>query len=545
MKSSDLLVKCLEAEGVEYIFGLPGEENEDLLFSIEDSSIKFITTRHEQGAAFMANVYGRLTGKAGVCLSTLGPGAMNLITGLADAHLDKSPVVAITGQGELSRAHKEAHQMIDVVEIFKPLVKWNCQIDTALIIPEAVRKAFKLAQMEKPGVTHIELPEDIAKIDVDKSSPIASTKLRRAAPDAYAIDIAIEILSSATHPVILAGNGAIRKRSAKDLRSFAESFGIPAISSFMGKGAMSDSHDLSLHSIGLQVKDYPVLAFEKADVIISIGFDIAELYPKTLELINPNKDKKIIHIDFEPSEIYEYYQPNIEIVADISESLRHLVKGLVLADVQRFAPWTQEIKRLILKDHSSYKIINKFTVPGMLNVLRDRMHAEDILISDVGAHKMWIGRNWPTYKPGTVIISNGMASMGIALPGAIAAKLAKPNHRVVCINGDGGFMMNSQELETAKRLGLAFTVIIVNDDNYGLISMKQTLSKGKTFSTKISNPDFVKYAQSFGINAFRPTTADELDQVLDYCLNNNELNVVEVRVDGSENIELINKLKQI
>lgn len=432
MKVAELLVKCLEKEGVKYVFALPGEEVEDLLFALQNSSIELITTRHEQAAAFMADVWGRLTGDAGVCMATLGPGATNLITGLADAHLDKSPVVAITGQGDLKRLHKESHKFIDVVNMFRPIVKWNISIHDKEIVPEVVRKAFKLSQWEKPGVTHIELPEDVAEQTVIGEEPIEPRRVRRAAPDYQAIERALKLLKEAKKPIILAGNGAIRKLASKHLRMFIEKSNIPVVSTFMGKGAVSDRDPHSLHSIGLQSKDFQVYAFEEADLIIAVGFDIAELYPITLQMINPKRDKKIIHIDFAPAEIYEYYQPNVEIVADISASLWELNQRLTEEHKKYGMDWFQPYKKNIEKDHNSYALKEtekRFTIPGVLLTLRRHLADDGILISDVGSHKVWVGRMWPVYEAGTCIISNGFASMGIAVPGGIAAKLAHPkNH---------------------------------------------------------------------------------------------------------------------
>ncbi len=544
MKTSDLLVRCLEAEGVRYVFALPGEEIEDLLFSLQQSKIEVIITRHEQAAAFMADVWGRLTGKAGVCLATLGPGATNLITGLADAHMDKSPVVAITGQGDTKRLHKESHQYIDIPNMFRPIVKWNFSVHDNEIIPEVVRKSFKLSQIEKPGVTHIEIPEDIAgsQTEVRPLHPIA---VRRASPDYKAIARAVELLSKSKRPIILAGNGAIRKLASKHLRLLVGKTDIPVISTFMGKGAISDADERSLMSVGVQSKDFQIYAFEQADLIISVGFDIAELYPKTLQMMNPKKDKKVIHIDFTESEVYEYYYPDVEIVADISATLWELNKQIE-THALRFNPdWYRPIRKAILEQHASYELKDNepITVPGALRTLRNLLKDDDIVISDVGAHKVWIGRNFPVYTPGTCIISNGFASMGIAVPGGVAAKLAHPDRHVVAISGDGGFLMNSQELETAKRIGANFTILLLSDDNYGLITWKQQMSVNKQFGTKISNPDFVAYAESFGIRGYHPKNKSELERDLGAAIKSGELSVVVAHIDPSVNTQLSHYLK--
>ncbi len=541
VKASDLVVRCLEAEGVKYLFGLPGEENEDLLFSLDQSSIQFIPTRHEQGAAFMANVYGRLTGKAGVCLATLGPGATNLITGVADAHLDKVPIVAITGQGSSRRLHKESHQIIDVVNLFKPIVKWNTSINHADIIPEVVRKAFKLAEIEKPGATHLELPEDIAKVSISGKQPLMPQRVRRSAPDYKAVQTTIGLLKHAQKPLIIAGNGTIRKLASKHLVEFVNQTHIPVVSTFMGKGALGDKNPHSLFTVGLRGKDYALYAIEQADLIIAIGYDVAEYDPQTW---NPEGKKKIIHIDFLPAEVYEYYQPDIEVVCDISGTLWEL-NSIVKKENIQFKVWYEPIRAAILDDITSYNLKEgqQFTVPGVLNIIRTLLRDEDILISDVGAHKMWIGRNYPTYASNTCIISNGLSSMGIAVPGGIAAKLALPDRRVVAATGDGGFMMSSHELETAKRIGVGYTVVIFNDFDYGLISWKQEDHHGRSVGTKLGNPDFKKYAESFGIRGYCPKTLDELKENLKESIESSTMCVVEVRIDASENKRLSEKLK--
>lgn len=531
MKASDLIVKCLENENVSHIFGLPGEENQDMMFSLEKSDITFISTRHEQGAAFMADVYGRLTGKAGVCLATLGPGATNLITAVADAHLDKAPLVAITGQGDSERLHKESHQMLNIVEMFRPITKWNVSINNPTIIPEVVRKAFKLAEMEKPGATHIELPEDIAQLDVDKQ-PIVPRRLRRPAPDYKAVAQALKLLKGAKRPLIIAGNGAIRKLASKHLRLFVEKTGIPVVSTFMGKGAVSDNNPHSLFTMGIKAKDIVMCYVETADVVITVGYDIGEFGP---EHWNLKKDKKIIHIDFEPAEVYEYYQPEAELVADISGSLWELNNKV---DV-KFDNLASKVREAIVKDMDEHEGL---TIPACLNTLRSLMADEDILISDVGSHKVWIARNFKAYEPNTVLISNGLASMGIALPGGIAAKIACPEKRVVAAMGDGGFLMNVQEIETAKRAGTPYVILIFNDNDYGLIKWKQMASTGKSFGTELTNPDYSKLAESFGIKGYHPKTQEEFSTMMKKALDSNELCIVAVDVDPSENLKLTRKL---
>lgn len=525
MQASDLLVECLEVEGVEYVFGLPGEELEDVMFSLADSSIEFIPVRHEQGAAFMADVYGRLTGEAGVCLSTLGPGATNLLTGVADAHLDKSPVVAITGQGDLERMHKESHQSLNIVSIFEPITKWNTQVDDPDTINESIRKAFKLAEFEKPGAAHIEFPEDIAA-SVTGTRPLESRKnVRRPSPDATAIDRAATILSEAEKPVVLAGNGAVRRRSSEQLQPFIDETEMPVIATYMGKGAISDSNEHSLLTLDSGSRDQAKRAIKSADAVLAVGYDIAEHDPESW---NPDLNTRVIHLDFEPAEVYEHYNPEVEIVSDISAGLR----ALRAAEIDKTSKkWYSEL-RDSLEDELTEKPSSDdpFTVRNTLPCLREVMYEEDVLISDVGSHKMAIAQNYPTYEPNTCIISNGLASMGIAVPGAVAADLAS-DEDVVAVTGDGGFMMNGAELETATRLDLGFTVVLFNDNDYGLISEKQEAHTGESFGTGLTNPDFVAFAESFGIDAYRPESWDEVTDVLEETVPSDDLSLVEIQLE--------------
>ena len=540
MKVSDLVVKCLENEGVRYIFGVPGEEIEDLLFSLEPSSITFIPTRHEQGAAFMADVWGRLTGKAGVCLSTLGPGATNLVTGVADAYLDKSPVVAITGQTGLGRIQRESHQYLDIVNMFRPITKWNAAISSPEVVPEVIRKAFKEAESEKPGATHVELSEDVAKMESDRQ-PIAVHRVRRPDPDQQALREAVSLLTHANKPLVLAGNGAVRQPASDQLREFVGRYHIPIAHTFMGQGAVSDDSLESLHTIGMGFRDFVMDAVDQADLIVAVGYDLAEYAPDKWNL---TMDKRIIHIDFTPAEVYTHYQPVVEIVADIPATLRELNERLAATSCTFDPSWYVPIRDRIRADINSYDLVEgkPFTVPGVLNLLRAIMGDDDLLISDVGSHKMWIARNFPTRCPNGCLMSNGLASMGFALPGGIAAALHNPKQRIVAAMGDGGFLMNSQELETAKRLGVAFTVIVFNDNDYGLISWKQQMTHGRSTGTRLTNPDFKAYAESFGIKGYRLQTLAELKRQLREAVTSGELCVIEIPIDPSVNVELMRKL---
>ena len=460
MKASDLFVKCLENEGVEYIFGLPGEENADFVMSLKKSSIRFILCRHEQAAAFMADVYGRLTGKAGVCLGTLGPGATNLVTGVADGNMDRAPMVVLTGQADTKRMHKESHQAMDVVEMFRPLTKWARQIIHPDNIPEVVRKAFKLAETEKPGACHIELPENIAKQETD-AQPLSFRKLRRPAPDEKIIDQAMELLKRATRPVILAGNGAIRKRASTQLRLFAHNAGIPVVNTFMGKGAVPRTDPHCMFTVGLQAKDYAVHLLNQADLVIAVGYDLVEYHPS---LWNTGTPKKILHIDFLPAEIDEQYRVDVEINADIANALWQLNERVeeAAAQFQQFhIEDYADVREQLLSDFAEYKDDDARGAIKPQKVLwdvRQELGPNDIALSDVGAHKMWIARYYQCDEPNTCLISNGFCSMGFALPGAMAAKLIHPDRKVIAICGDAGGLMNIQDLETAKRLGAQFCV---------------------------------------------------------------------------------------
>jgi len=542
MNVAELFVKCLENEGVEYVFGLPGEENEDLLFALDNSSIKFVPCRHEQGASFIANVWGRLTGRAGVCLSTLGPGATNLLTGVADANLDKAPVVAITAQAGLRSLHHESHQNINIVNMYKPVTKWNTAIASPETVTEVIRKAFKVAENEKPGATHIELSDDLAKQEVEENpEPIPVRRVRRPGPDYKAIDSAVKLLKSARHPLIIAGNGAIRKLASKHLTKFSKKYDIPVASTFMGKGSISGKMDQSLLCIGIGFKDYVMKAVEQADLIIAVGYDVAEYDPRKW---NGSRQKKIIHIDFLPAEVYYHYNADVEIVSDISGALWELLRRLEGEQLKFDPGWYKPVRRRILDDIKSYDLNegDPFTIPGALNIIREIMDDDGLVITDVGSHKIWTARNFPTYTPNGCIVSNGLATMGISLPGAIAAALIDPERQVVAVMGDGCFMMNSQELETAARLGVGFTAVVFNDFDYGLISWKQKQSRGRSVYTSISNPDFKLYAESFGIKAYRPENLDDLRTQLAAAITSSELSLVEVRVDPSVNQGIIEKL---
>lgn len=535
MKAGELLVKCLENEGVNYIFGLPGEENLDIMDALVDSKIRFVLTRHEQGAAFMADVYGRLSGKAGVCLSTLGPGATNLITGIADANMDRAPVVAITGQASLDRMHKESHQYIDIVEIFRPITKWNTQIKKPAIIPEAVRKAFKVAQTEKPGATHIDFPEDVAGLEVSEK-PLLVQFPFRPEPLASQVERAAKIISEAKYPIILAGNGVIRERASDALLYFAQKLNIPVAHTFMGKGALSDSNELSLFTVGLQAGDYIASGLAKADVVITIGYDIVEYSP---EKWNPKREKKIVHIDMTPAEVDAHYIVGVGVVGDISISLKEIADKATPNE----ADYSKALRESILREGEAYRDDKSFPPKPqkVLDDLRDVMGEDDIVVSDVGAHKLWVARVYPCYKPNTCIISNGFATMGIGLPGAIGAKLLYPERKVITVTGDGGFLMNAQELETAVRENIPIVSLIFHDKSYSLIEIKQQIQFGRKSHVNFGNPDFVKFAESFGAVGYRIQAADELKPVLEEAFSKYKPVVIDCPVDYRENLKIVEK----
>ncbi|MEA5499766.1 acetolactate synthase large subunit [Limnoraphis robusta Tam1] len=531
MNTAELLVKCLENEGVQYVFGLPGEENMEVLESLKTSSIQFITTRHEQGAAFMADVYGRLTGKAGVCLSTLGPGATNLMTGVADANLDGAPLVAITGQVGTDRMHIESHQYLDLVAMFAPVTKWNSQIVRPSNTPEIVRKAFKLAQAEKPGAVHIDLPENIAAMAA-VGQPLERDKREKVYSAYHSMNEAAVAISKAKNPIILVGNGALRANASDSLTEFATQLNIPVVNTFMGKGAIPYTHPLSLWTTGLQKRDYISCAFDKTDLVIAIGYDLIEYSPKKW---NPEGKIPIIHISATPAEVDSSYIPIAEIVGDISDSLNEILRRSDRAGKPE--PYALKLRSEIRRDYEQYADDDGFPIKPqkLIYDLRQVLGPEDIVISDVGAHKMWIARHFHCDRPNTCIISNGFAAMGIAIPGAMAAKLVNPHLKVVAATGDGGFMMNCQELETALRVGTAFVTLVFNDGGYGLIEWKQEDHYGDSSFIKFGNPDFVKFAESMGLKGYRVESATDLVPILKEALAQDVPAVIDCPVDYREN----------
>jgi len=536
-KASDVFVECLEAEGVKHVFGIPGEETLDLNESLARSSVEFVPVRHEQGGAYMADVWGRLTGHAGVCLGTLGPGALNLVTAVADAYLDRAPLVALTGQGDLERMHKESHQYIDLERVMRPITKWNARLSDPAIIPEVVRKAFKVAEGEKPGSTHIELPEDVMEAEID-AEPLPRRGLVSPEPSARELLRAADIIRGALNPVALAGNGVIRGGATPALREFVRATGIPVAETFMGKGLLDPEDARALGSVGLQAGDYSMAGFDGADVVLAIGYDLVEHSP---EHWNPNRDKKIICIDSVPAEIDAFFMPDVELVGDLYHILTRL------GEECRHVPHqggSQRLREVVKSHFDAAKDNDQFPVqpPRALYEIRKALGREDILVSDVGLHKLWIGRMFPAYEPNTVMIANGLSGMGFAVPAAVAAKLVHPDRSVVTVNGDGGFLMNAQELETAVRLKTPFVNVIWENRQYGSIVWKQDKKFGEHFGVDFTNPDFVKLAEGFGMPAWRCESADDFAQRLTHALGLDVPSLIVLPIDYSLDVAISEEL---
>jgi acetolactate synthase I/II/III large subunit len=537
-RASDVFVECLEAEGVKYVFGIPGEETLDLNESLAKSSVSFVPVRHEQGGAYMADMYGRLTGRAGVCLGTLGPGALNLVTAVADAYLDRAPLVALTGQADLERMHKESHQYIDLVRILEPITKWNARVNSPDIIPEVVRKAFKVAESEKPGATHLELPEDVMGMDVEGLEPLPRRRPVKPEPSARELLKAADLIRNAINPVALCGNGVIRAGAAPALREFSRATGIAVAETFMGKGALDYTDSRALGTVGLQSRDYALAGFEDADVVIAIGYDLVEHSPKHW---NPRRDKKIVVVDSEPAEIDEYFTPEVELVGDIYHVITRLAEEC--RDVPH-SGGSQRLREIVLGRLEAARDDEAFPVqpPRALWEIRQALGRQDMLISDVGLHKLWIGRMFPAHEPNTVLIANGLAGMGFALPCAIAAKLVHPDRRVVTVNGDGGFMMNVQELETASRLKTPIVNVIWENRQFGSIVWKQDKKFGEHFGVDFTNPDFVKLAESFGLPAWRCESADDFGARLRHALTLDVPSLIVLPIDYSLDVAISEEL---
>ncbi len=537
MKAAELFVRCLENENPPFIFGVPGEENIDVLDALADSRLTFIPTRHEQGAAFMCDVQGRLSGRASACLATLGPGATNLVTGVADANMDHAPLVAVTGQAGIDRMHKESHQAMDLVALFRPMTKYNAQVVVPRTVPEVVRKAFLIAQSEKFGATHIDFPEDIAQADA-VGEPLPVHQPEDSEPLDRQIRRAADVVNQARFPILIVGNGVIRNGASEALRRFVDQTRIPCAHTFMAKGVLPFTSELSLLTVGLQAKDVVNCGLDRADVVLCVGYDLVEYHP---EKWNPDRDKRIIHVDRSPAEVDAHYSVAVDIEAGIGQTLDALGRRITPRDDNQAVTI---LRRAILDEFDECAQDDAFPLKPqrIIHDVREVLGSEDILISDVGAHKLWVARMYPALEPNTCIISNGFASMGIALPGAIGAKLLLPDRRVLAVCGDGGFLMNCQEMETATRVEAPVVCLLLRDDSYGLIKWKQQTRFGRSPYVDFGNPDFVALAESFGWNGVCLHGAGELIPALTAAFTANKPTLIDCRVDYSENLKLTERL---
>lgn len=540
MKASDLFIKALENEGVEYIFGIPGEENLDFLESLRKSKIKLILTRHEQSAGFMAATYGRLTGKVGVCLATLGPGASNLVTPAAYAQLGGMPILMITGQKPIKKSKQGRFQIIDVVNMMKPVTKYAKQVVNGNNIPSMVREAFKIATTQRYGATHIELPEDVAVEDVNFNIyPVKSFEYPRARKSV--LNQAVKIIEQSKRPLLLIGSGANRVHMSDILTDFINETGIPFFTTQMGKGVVNENHKLCLRTAALSEKDFIHCAIERADLIINVGYDATEKPPFFMD--NSPDGTKVIHINFYPSEVDDTYFPQLDVLGDIALSMEMLTNAITPQehwDFDYFKRMAKEITTHLKKyfDDTRFPILPQRAVRTIRNILDD----DDIVTLDNGVYKIWFARNYKCLKPNTLLLDNALATMGAGLPSAIAAKLVNPDKKVISVCGDGGFMMNSQELETAKRLNLDLTIIILNDSAYGMIKWKQEGMGFADFGLDYGNPDFVKYAQSYEAKGYRPKSCQEFEDILQKCINQKGINLIDLAVDYSLNHAILNEL---
>jgi acetolactate synthase I/II/III large subunit len=544
--TASLLVQCLENEGVTHVFGIPGEENIRLVDAISRSSIRYVLARHEQGASFMAEVYGRLTGRAGVCSATLGPGAINLLLGTADATTNSTPLIALSAQVGMNRSFKESHQGVDLVPMFAPVTKWSALVATPGAVPEMIRKAFKLAQTERPGAVYLAIPEDVEQAEA-QGEPLRVNVPRPDEPSPGQVERAAALLRAARSPIVLAGHGAARAGAGPALRRFAETLGVPVATTFHGKGVFPDDHPLALGAVGFMRHDYVNFGFDRADLIIAVGYELQEFDPAR---INPDGDTRIIHLHRFPAEVDAHYDVAVGLHSDIGRSLAALAEAVTprvpeTAAAPRGAqPSGNRIRALLAAELARGQRDDRFPLAPARIVADTRaaLRREDIVLVDTGALKMWMARLYPTYEPNTCLISNGLSTMAWTVPGAIGAKIARPDRRVLVATGDGAFLMNSQEVETALRLGLAFVVLIWVDDAYGLISWKMDLEIGRNVDTKFGNPDFVAYAESFGATGYRITSAGELLPALRAALAADTVSVIACPVDYAANLELIESL---
>lgn len=543
-RAAELIVKCLENEGVSVVFGVPGEENIRFVQALAASPIRYVLTRHEQAASFMAEMYGRVTGRAAVVSATLGPGAINMQLGVADATTNSTPLVAISAQVGHDREFKESHQYVDLVSMFAPITRWAAGIPTPRAIPEMVRKAFKLAESERPAAVYLAVPEHIDADAADYSDlgPLPRNVVRPDAPAPRQVERAVAILRNAKRPVVLAGHGAARADATKALVRFSDEFGIQVANTFHGKGVMPDDHRNSIGTLGFMRHDYVNFGFDNADVVIAVGYELQEFDPVR---INPQADKKIIHIHRFPAEVDAHYSVDVGIIGDISDSLNALTDALSghsfshAAEVPGSGLLAEEFARG--QQDSRYPLAPARVVADT----RAALGRSDVVLVDTGATKMWMARLYPTYEKNTCLISNGLSTMSFALPGALGVKLAQPESKVLAVVGDGAFLMNSQEIETAVRERIPLVVLIWEDGGYGLIEWKMDLELGAHYYVKFNNPDVVTYAESFGAKGYRITHADELLPTLRAALDDEGVSLISCPVDYSENLRLTDRLGEL
>ncbi len=537
MKTSDLFVKALENEGVKYIFGIPGEENLDFLDSLRDSSIELILTRHEQGAGFMAATYGRLTGEPGVCLSTLGPGATNFVTAAAYAQLGGMPMIMLGGQKPIRKSKQGRFQIVDVVNLMKPVTKYSKQVVDGNNVPSMIREAFRVAMDERPGAAYIELPEDVAEEQTD-ATVFDVVGHRRPDASQESVAQAVEMIRAANLPLLLVGAGANRKRTCESLKQLVDNSGLFFFDTQMGKGVIDERHERYIGTAALSDNDYLHCAIEKADLIINVGHDVIEKPPFFMH----KGGKQVIHVNFEAANIDDVYFPQLNVVGDIANSIERIAEQLGKLD-QDFS-FFERVRDDVNSHVTKYFSDTRFPVlpQALVSVLRDKLDAEDIVTLDNGIYKLWFARNYECYRPNTLLLDNALATMGAGLPSAMAAKQLHPDCKVVSVNGDGGFLMNSQELETAVRMNLDLVVIILNDSAYGMIKWKQEGVGFDNFGLDFTNPDFVQYANSFGAIGHRAESYDNFVEILNTALNGKGVHVIDLPIDYSMNHSILNIL---
>lgn len=538
MKTTDLFVKALENEGVKKIYGIPGEENLDFIDSLKDSSIELVLTRHEQAAGFMAATYGRLTGKPGVCLSTLGPGATNFVTAAAYAQLGAMPMIMLAGQKPIRKSKQGRFQIVDVVNLMRPITKYSEQIVDGNNVPAMTRDAFRLIKEERPGAAYLELPEDIAAEETD-ATVFDVVEHRRPDTDQHTIDEAVKMIEAAERPLILIGAGANRKRTSLALAKLVDKTGIYFFNTQMGKGVVDERHDKFLGTAALSANDFLHCAIERADLIINVGHDVIEKPPFFME----KGGKKVIHVNFFAAHIDDVYFPQLNVVGDISTAIERIADQVNI-DPSRDFSYFERVKTEVETNLSKYFEDERFPIlpQRLVNTLRQKLDDEDIVTLDNGVYKIWFARNYKCHAPNTMLLDNALATMGAGLPSAMAAKELYPNRKVVSINGDGGFMMNSQEMETAVRMNLDLVIIILNDSAYGMIKWKQEGEGFENFGLDFKNPDFVQFAESFGAKGYRPDSLSEFETTLDTALNSKGVHLIDLPVDYSMNHSILNVL---